>query len=130
MSPAVWQRLESAFVAGLIVVATVHLGFGWWWLFALFLAFDLSAVGYVRGTKVGAATYNVVHNYGPPAVTFVAFVFTDIGWMGLLALAWAFHVAVDRALGYGLKHDDAFQHTHLGWLPAGRRTGSEPPPHE
>ncbi|MFL0711613.1 MAG: DUF4260 family protein [Microcella pacifica] len=35
---------------------------------------------------------------------------------GLTALAGAFHVAVDRALGYGLKRPDAFTHTHLGWI--------------
>lgn len=27
---------------------------------------------------------------------------------------WAFHVGVDRALGYGLKFRDRFTHTHLG----------------
>ena len=35
---------------------------------------------------------------------------------GVLACAWAFHVGVDRALGYGLKMPDAFTHTHLGWI--------------
>jgi hypothetical protein len=26
------------------------------------------------------------------------------------------HSAMDRALGYGLKYPDSFQHTHLGWV--------------
>jgi hypothetical protein len=33
---------------------------------------------------------------------------------GVLACAWAFHVGVDRALGYGLKLPDSFRSTHLG----------------
>jgi len=37
-------------------------------------------------------------------------------------MAWGFHVAVDRALGYGLKFNDDFQHTHLGWIGNKRRT--------
>lgn len=111
------------------MVATVHLDFAWWWLFALFLAFDLSAIGYLRGPSLGALMYNAVHSYMAPAVLFGAFVVTEVRWVGLLALAWAFHVAVDRALGYGLKHSDAFQHTHLGWLPASRqqRSAAIPP---
>jgi hypothetical protein len=34
----------------------------------------------------------------------------------VLTCTWAFHVAVDRALGYGLKYPDSFAHTHLGWI--------------
>jgi hypothetical protein len=26
------------------------------------------------------------------------------------------HSSLDRAVGYGLKHADNFQHTHLGWI--------------
>ncbi|TDB99096.1 DUF4260 family protein [Actinomadura sp. 7K534] len=33
----------------------------------------------------------------------------------------AFHVGVDRALGYGLKLPDSFRHTHLGEI------GKNPP---
>jgi hypothetical protein len=36
-------------------------------------------------------------------------------------LAWAFHIGVDRALGYGLKFEDGFQHTHLGTIGRGGR---------
>jgi len=45
-----------------------------------------------------------------------------IGWylhndliikIGLLFMA---HSCFDRALGYGLKYSDSFDHTHLGWI--------------
>jgi hypothetical protein len=33
-----------------------------------------------------------------------------------LGLIWLAHIGADRLLGYGLKYDDHFQHTHLGQL--------------
>lgn len=121
MTPVLWQRSENALIAGLLAFATVQLDFAWWWLLALFLAFDLWAIGYLHGPRVGAWGYNAVHSYGAPAALFATFLVTDVRWLGVLALAWGFHVAIDRALGYGLKHSDAFEHTHLGWLPGARR---------
>ena len=116
MTPTHWQRLENAAIAAAIVVATVTLDYAWWWLLALFLVFDLSALGYAANTRVGAFFYNAVHSYWAPAVLGVIALVSDVRWAGLVALAWAFHVAVDRAIGYGLKHADSFQHTHLGWI--------------
>jgi hypothetical protein len=64
-----------------------------------------------------------VHSYlGPAILGFCAVVgllapLTPLTWwLGLIALSWAFHIGVDRALGYGLKLSDAFTHTHLGWI--------------
>ncbi|MDD9911252.1 MAG: DUF4260 family protein, partial [Ahrensia sp.] len=31
-----------------------------------------------------------------------------------IALIWAAHISGDRALGYGLKYESNFKHTHLG----------------
>lgn len=33
-----------------------------------------------------------------------------------LGLVWLAHIGADQLLGYGLKYDDNFQHTHLGQL--------------
>src|SRR5699024_6313301 len=116
MNPIVWQRVESATVALAVVVGMLVLDLGWWWLLALFLAFDLSALGFLANPKVGALVYNAVHTYAGPALLALVYFATDARGVALVAMAWAFHVAVDRALGYGLKHDDDFQHTHLGWI--------------
>lgn len=117
------QRIENAAIALFTVVAAIVAYPGWWWiLLAAFLAFDLSALGYLRSPRVGAVLYNVVHNYTGAALVGVAAILAWSGgpdaprWLGLLALSWAFHVGVDRALGYGLKLPDAFQHTHLGTI--------------
>ena len=123
MNTHTWQRVENAAIAVAVYVAVIALGYAWWWPLALFLAWDLSALGYVVSTRLGAATYNAIHNYAGPAVLgLVAFV--GPGWLMLVALAWAFHVAADRALGYGLKHPDDFQHTHLGWIGDRKRRDS------
>jgi hypothetical protein len=42
-----------------------------------------------------------------------------------IALIWAVHIGVDRALGYGLKQADAFEITHLGPIGRARRAERE-----
>ena len=112
--PVWFQRAENLFVAIAAAVAFVELDFTWWWLFAIFLVFDLSMLGYAGGPRLGAWTYNVVHSYLGPAALGAVAVVGEARWTGFLALAWAFHIAVDRMLGYGLKFTDRFTHTHLG----------------
>ncbi|WP_246299272.1 MULTISPECIES: DUF4260 family protein [Microcella] len=117
------QRIESALLGVLVIVIAVVIYPEWWWVtLAAFLLFDLSALGYLRSPSVGAALYNSVHNYAWPAVLGAVALLMSASSpelstiCGLAALAGAFHVAVDRALGYGLKRPDAFTHTHLGWI--------------
>lgn len=121
--PTAFQRVENALVAVLVVIAFLHLDFAWWWLVALFLVFDVSAVGYIGGPRLGAVTYNAVHNYTVPAVLIGIALLADARWAAFVGLAWAFHVAADRALGYGLKFADRFTHTHLGDIGDARRAG-------
>lgn len=85
-----------------------------YWLLPLLLAPDLSMVGYLAGPRVGAVTYNAVHNL------VVALALLAIGWfaslapVGLLGAILFAHVGLDRALGYGLKLPTEFRDTHLG----------------
>lgn len=121
LRPVTIQRVEGGAGAALAMAATITITPGLWWFpLALFLAFDLSMVGYARSTALGAALYNAVHTYVWPTVLGGAALLANLSapgaarWLALVALAWAFHVGVDRALGYGLKLPDAFTHTHLG----------------
>ena len=112
--PVWFQRVENAAVAALVVVAFVQLGFAWWWLPAVFLLWDLSMLGYLASPRVGAITYNLGHGYlGPALLLGLAWV-SDARWPAFVGLTWAFHIGVDRLLGYGLKFTDRFSHTHLG----------------
>lgn len=120
--PVWFQRAESAGIAVVTTVAFVELGFGWWWLLALFLVFDLSMIGYAHSPALGAWTYNAVHSYlGPAACGVVAVLGSSRGW-AFVGLVWAFHIGVDRLLGYGLKLRDRFTSTHLGEIGHPERT--------
>jgi hypothetical protein len=117
----VTQRVEAGAVALAALVAVVVVFPEWWWVVvAAFLVFDLSMLGYLRSPATGATTYNAVHNYAFPAVAALAALTLEpvsdalSTAAGVLACAWAFHVGVDRALGYGLKLPDSFRSTHLG----------------
>ena len=119
----VTQRVEAGAVALAALVAVVAVYPERWWLvLAAFLAVDLSMVGYMWSTSAGAATYNAVHNYASPALAAVAALTLEPvsgSWSttaGVLACAWAFHVGLDRALGYGLKLPESFRSTHLGQI--------------
>jgi hypothetical protein len=109
-----FQRLESICIALLATITFVHIGFDWWWLLVLFLAFDISMIGYAFSKTIGAISYNVGHSYIVPTLFLAMYVLTDQRVWVFIGLLWVFHIAVDRALGYGLKEKSGFEHTHLG----------------
>lgn len=109
---------EAAIFAGAMLA--FYGGFqGPWWLFILLLfAPDLSAVGYLVNTRVGAFTYNLAHHRGVAVAVYLAGIIVEsqpLIWAGIFLFL---HSTLDRALGYGLKYPDSFQNTHLG--PIGR----------
>lgn len=87
---------------------------GNWVLFILLLLVpDISMAGYLSSKKIGAITYNLMHNFftGFGVVT-LGFLFnqTLIQQLGMILLA---HVGMDRFFGFGLKYWDDFKKTHL-----------------
>ena len=107
-------RMESAAVGVLGIVAFLSLGGSPPVLIPALLAPDLSILGYLAGPRVGAVTYNLVHNWGLAAgLALLAIVIGQL-WPLLAATAVAAHVGWDRALGYGLKLPTGFKDTHLG----------------
>jgi len=109
-----WLRLEGAAVFVAALVAYGWLGGPWLLVIPLLLLPDISAIGYVRDPRLGALTYNLVHNWafglGLLAVGLAAGS-TPIEILGIVAIA---HTGMDRAVGYGLKLPTSFQDTHLG----------------
>lgn len=106
-------RLEGLVVLVGTLVAYSELN-GSWLLFAvLFLAPDVSMIGYLKSTELGAATYNSLHTYLGPAVL------GAVAWWGgspvasHMVVIWAAHIGFDRVLGYGLKSPAGFRVTHL-----------------
>ena len=83
---------------------------------ALWLAPDLSMLGYLRGSCSGARIYNAVHTYAGPAVLALWALTLSARMLLPISLIWINHIGVDRLLGYGLKYSDGFGWTHLGRL--------------
>ena len=93
-----------------------------WWIFAmLFLAPDLSLLGYLGGPRIGAAAYNAVHSWVTVALLFAVAWYGFDGDFFVLSLVFILgaHIGVDRALGYGLKYESGFKDTHLGRIGSG-----------
>ena len=82
---------------------------GYWWIYViLFLAPDLSFLGYLAGPRVGAVVYNAAHSYMAPMTLMTAgFALTSPLTLSI-ALIWLAHIGIDRALGYGLKYQAGF----------------------
>lgn len=107
-------RLEwiAVFVAAIACYAFAD---GSWTLFlALILAPDLAMLGYLAGSRIGAIAYNVFHILVWPAILLIAGLYSGEMLAVQVAAVWIAHIAIDRALGYGLKLPTGFGDTHLG----------------
>ena len=107
------QRLEGGVMLALGIIAYAWLGQSWLTFGILLLAPDLAMLGYMRSTAVGTLTYNLAHTSVGPALLALLGLATGPLAFGLAAI-WTAHIGVDRLLGYGLKLDSGFEHTHLG----------------
>lgn len=107
-------KLEGFMLAALMVVLTYKSGTSLWFLIVTFLVFDISAIGYIKNKKVGAAIYNFGHSTILPSAILIAGILTNNHTVQIWSFAWLFHIGIDRTMGYGLKHKTSFKHTHLG----------------
>lgn len=107
-------RTEGAVVAVVSAAAYAHLGASWWWFAACWILPDLSMLGYLAGACWGARCYNAVHSYVLPAVLAGSALLLHTHGLLPVALIWANHIGIDRALGFGLKYGTGFGWTHLG----------------
>ena len=106
-------RLEGLAAAAVTAVLYARTGASWWLFAALWLAPDLSMLGYLFGSCRGARIYNAVHAYVAPAALGLSALLLHASGLLPFALIWANHIGVDRLLGYGLKYSDGFKWTHL-----------------
>ena len=99
---ALLLRAEGASLLAMSVLLYWINGTSWILFALLFLAPNLSLLGYVVGPRVGAA-YNAFHAYPLPAIL------AAIGLLGGstlavgVALIWLAHIGMDRTLGFGLR---------------------------
>jgi Domain of unknown function (DUF4260) len=112
--PLVLLRIEGACILAIAVHMYWRLGETWWLFAILFLAPDVSFLGYLAGTRVGAIAYNLLHTIAGPILLALAALLVPFEPAMAVALIWLAHCGFDRALGYGLKYQAGFGFTHLG----------------
>jgi hypothetical protein len=113
-TPRILLRLEGFILFALSVALYGRRGDSWWLFALLFLAPDLSFLGYLAGPRVGAIAYNAVHTTAGPVLLVLTGLLAPSQLAAAIGLVWLAHCGVDRALGYGLKYDAGFGFTHLG----------------
>jgi hypothetical protein len=110
-------KLEQLGIMAFFSLLYFHLYPDNWGLFlALFFAPDISFLLYLVSTKAGAIAYNLLHHQGILAVILIFAYLTHSEILIKISLIFLAHSTFDRVAGYGLKHFDSFQHTHLGWI--------------
>lgn len=111
-----WLRLEGLVILALAVMTFAIGGVSWWWFAAGLFLPDVSMVGYLAGNKVGAWGYNLGHALVLPLLIIgFGYLYLAEGVLSV-GLIWLAHIGLDRLLGYGLKADKGFKHTHLGTI--------------
>jgi hypothetical protein len=93
-----------------------RLDFAWWWFPALILLPDVSMVGYLINTTVGAVLYNFVHHKGLGIIIGLSGLMMSSQLLMLIGVVLFAHACMDRVAGYGLKYLDSFKNTSLGNL--------------
>jgi hypothetical protein len=109
-------QLEDLLLLVALIAAYWFIRANWVLFIVLLLAPDIAMFGYLRGTRVGAWCYNAFHTLIGPLV--LGGLSVRFPYLVPLAIIWAAHIAMDRALGFGLKYEDSFGHTHLGMKPS------------
>ena len=116
-----WRRPAYALLAVSLlaaVVAAVAKGQAEWWMAVAFgLGPDVALLlGAGSGLEKGqlhpraVPLYNALHRFwGPVALAAVAAAGLVSSAFLVGALAWAFHIALDRSVGYELRAPDGFQ---------------------
>lgn len=109
-------KLEEAAIFLFCIFLFSQLSFAWWWFPVLLLLPDIGMIGYIFNPKFGAFTYNLTHHrLIATIVAFYALIYGD-DYGKFTAIILFAHISFDRMLGYGLKYNDNFHHTHLGTI--------------
>jgi hypothetical protein len=111
---AAFGVLTALLLAAAVTGAIIH-GSGWWLLAAFAIGPDLALLFGISSTLEqgqlhprAVRLYNALHSYWGPGLLAAAAIVLPAGYL-IGALAWAFHISLDRALGYGMRTRDGFQ---------------------
>lgn len=112
--PVLFQRLEG--LVAFIFFFLMYLVFGYplLWFVILFFSIDLTMLGYLVDSRVGALIYNLGHSYMVPLIGLALAYWLKSPPVFAFMLIWLSHIGLDRAVGFGLKFPTGFSDTHLG----------------
>ena len=111
--PPTLLRIEGLTLLALSVLLYALDGGSWLLFGLLFLAPDLSMLGYLAGSRAGAISYNLFHTYALPGLLATFGLLGGLAFSISVALVWFAHIGFDRMVGYGLKYPTGFFDTHL-----------------
>ncbi len=109
-------KLEELGQFSLSIILFSQLEYAWWVFPACLLLPDLSMIGYLINPKTGAWLYNFFHHKLIAITIIILGFWLDDSLLTLVGVILFGHSAMDRIFGYGLKFNDNFKHTHLGWI--------------
>ncbi len=109
------EEIAQLFI-GIIGLYIQPLHVSWWLWIPLFLSPDISMLGYLINTKLGAILYNLFHHKLIAIGILITGYFLNENIWVFIGLLLFTHSCFDRIFGYGLKFSDNFKHTHLGMI--------------
>lgn len=107
-------RLEEAAMFIACLFGLYYLDADGWYYPAMFIAPDISMIGYLSGRAAGALAYNIFHHKAVAIAFFAAGLYLNNELLMIIGLVLFGHSSMDRMFGYGLKFDRGFNYTHLG----------------
>lgn len=114
-------KLEELATFGFSIFLFNQTEYSWWVFLVFILTPDIGMIGYLINTKIGAITYNLFHHKGIALCLLILGYYYSIEWIVFTGIILFGHAALDRIFGYGLKYENSFKHTHLGWLNGEKR---------
>jgi Domain of unknown function (DUF4260) len=108
-----WLHAEgvAAFVAGTLLFFSR--GGEALFFLPLLLLPDVGLLGYLRNARIGAFTYDLIHNWAVGIAVLGVGIATSSDALWLTGAILIAHVGMDRAVGYGLKYAAGAKVTHL-----------------
>ena len=104
------------FLISVLLINRLPVHFAWWAWIPIFLVPDLSMLGYLINSKIGAFTYNLFHHQLVAIVIAAIGILLQMPYLELAGLVFLGHSSLDRVMGYGLKFTKGFKFTHLGTM--------------
>ena len=112
--PRLFSHLNGlALFIGAVIAYSIFSG-DWLAFILLLLVPDLSALGYMVNSTIGAWMYNIVHSYVLAIIVMFAGYALGMDSVISIGLILMAHIGMDQAAGYGYKYADAeFSDTHV-----------------